>query len=82
MRQRLILSLLSVIAMLVYALPQLPIREGGIAGSFALLWLAFCLMAFGGNLVGLLYRKKDKAHESDEVLQKSNVRRYRRGTGI
>lgn len=82
MKQRLVLSLLSVIALLVYALPELPLHTGGLAGVFAAVWLTFCLIAFGGNMAGLLYRQKRRGVQKSEVTQKKGTGQYKRGTSI
>ena len=58
MKQRLLLCLLLALALMYFALPNLPIFGGGIDRIFAYSWLLFCLFVIGGNLSGLLYSIK------------------------
>lgn len=55
MKQRWLLSILSSMALLYYALPRLPLEGSGLPYYFSLLWLAFALLAIGGNLAAVLY---------------------------
>ena len=71
MKQRLFLSVLSIVALVYFALPRLPIHKEGVALAFAVVWLGFCVMAFGGNMSVLLYntrgknmKKRAKSHQS------------------
>lgn len=55
MKQRWLLSIFSVLALLYYALPRLPFNASGMPQYFSLLWLMFALLAIGGNLAAFLY---------------------------
>lgn len=55
MKQRWGLSILAAVALVYYALPRLPIESGGLPMYFSLLWIAFALLAIGGNLAEILY---------------------------
>lgn len=83
MKQRLVLSLLSILALVYFALPQLSMQGHGKSTLFTWVWLGFCLIAFGGNLAGLLYRPertREKYREQRGV--KSPQRQYKRSTSI
>jgi hypothetical protein len=60
MKQRYLLSLLCAIAMLYYALPQLPFTNGNgsLQQLFAFSWFAFAVIVIGGNLSAILYMKE------------------------
>ncbi|MCA1319856.1 hypothetical protein LC085_08010 [Bacillus tianshenii] len=60
MKNRILLSLLCIGALLYVAVPRLPMGEDGLAGWFALIWLVVCLMAVGGNIAALMYLPKRK----------------------
>ncbi|MGM0838103.1 MAG: hypothetical protein ACQEV7_18350 [Bacillota bacterium] len=60
MKNRILLSLLCIGALLYVAVPRLPMGEDGLAGWFALAWLVVCLMAVGGNIAALMYLPKRK----------------------
>jgi uncharacterized iron-regulated membrane protein len=60
MKNRILLSLLCIGALLYVAVPRLPMGEDGLAGWFALAWLVICLMAVGGNIAALMYLPKRK----------------------
>ncbi|WP_137743977.1 hypothetical protein [Robertmurraya siralis] len=73
-KNRYILCLLASAAMLYFALPRLPIHDGGLAGVFAISWLILCLIVIAGNLSALLYEPK-KAREN---VRKSPVKSQKR----
>lgn len=75
-KNRYLLCLLAAGALGYYALPRLPIHEGGFAGTFAIIWLAFCLLVIAGNLSALLYAPK-RAGEGAKLTRKP-IRRKRR----
>lgn len=58
-----------------FALPNLPIYEGGIARIFAFGWLLFGLLVIGGNLSGLLYSRKRADIYKKSMRVKSKERR-------
>lgn len=60
MKNRILLSLLCIGALLYVAVPRLPMGEDGLAGWSALAWLVVCLMAVGGNIAALMYLPKRK----------------------
>lgn len=55
MKQRWLVSIMSALALLYYALPRLPFDASGLPQYFSLLWLVFALLAIGGNLAAFLY---------------------------
>ncbi len=70
-KNRYLLCLLAAAAMLYFALPKLPIHDSGLAGLFAISWLALCLIVIAGNLSGLLYSpKKAKGRKNPQKYQK------------
>ncbi|HEX7064934.1 MAG TPA: hypothetical protein VF199_07680 [Bacillales bacterium] len=82
-KQRLFLSLLSIAALVYFALPRLELHGGSLGTWFALVWLGFCLIAIGGNLAGLLYepkksQRKEHRKETKPLLDHS----HERGTHI
>lgn len=79
MKQRLLLSLLLAMALVYFALPQLPLGVDGLGGIFAIAWLVFALMVIGGNLYGLLYMKKPANDPKPlPVASKKSARNVRR----
>lgn len=83
MKQRLLLSLLSILAIVYFALPRLPMEGGTAAVAFTWIWLGFAFVAFGGNLAGLLYgQKKDREEGRRKKVEKIRTRTYGRGTGV
>ncbi|WP_078379417.1 hypothetical protein [Sutcliffiella halmapala] len=60
MKNRILLCLLCIGALLYIAVPRLPMFEDGLAGWFALVWLVLCLMAVGGNIAAIMYLPKRK----------------------
>jgi hypothetical protein len=80
MRQRYLLSLLCAIAMLYYALPQLPFfKEDMFAQIFALTWFLFALVVIGGNLSAILYQAqtvKKQPVKRVSVEKRGKVRSY------
>lgn len=75
-KNRYLLCILASGAMLYYALPRLPIHEGGLGGIFTISWLAFCLIVIAGNLSALLYSPR-KLREKSKHSQKSLHKRAR-----
>ncbi|MCA1032337.1 hypothetical protein LCL95_14985 [Bacillus timonensis] len=76
-RNRLILSLLATAFLLYIAIPRLDVQSGGLEGAFALIWLLFALIAFGGNLVGLLFTTKRSQNSSKmKSASRQKVRQY------
>lgn len=83
MKQRFFLSLLCICALVYFALPRLPFHEGFKADLFSDVWLGFCIIAFGGNLAGLLYnRDKSNRNRPGRKPKSARQRHYRRGTSI
>ena len=83
MKQRLVLSLLSILALVYFAFPQLQMQGKGESVLFTWVWLGFCLIAFGGNLAGLLYRPaNNREKQRERKMAKSQRREYRRSTSI
>lgn len=83
MKQRLILSLLSILALVYFALPRLPFHGGLTAHLFMCVWIGFCVIAFGGNLSGLLYgRRRSRQKHMAKKQRKTRERHYGRGTSI
>ncbi|OZM57968.1 hypothetical protein CIB95_06325 [Lottiidibacillus patelloidae] len=80
MRQRYLLSLLCAIAMLYYALPQLPFFSGNEAAQlFAVTWFLFALVVIGGNLSAILFQKERKqatVHKEVTMKNKGRLRSY------
>ncbi|RJR14126.1 hypothetical protein C4588_00385 [Candidatus Parcubacteria bacterium] len=75
MKNRILLSLLCIGALLYVAVPRLPMGEDGLAGWFALAWLVVCLMAVGGNIAALMYLPKRKRIVSKvKIEQEKRVR--------
>ncbi|MGD6833348.1 hypothetical protein ACQCT5_14345 [Sutcliffiella halmapala] len=75
MKNRILLSLLCIGALLYVAVPRLPMGEDGLAGWFALAWLVVCLMAIGGNIAALMYLPKRKRIVSKvKIEQEKRVR--------
>ncbi len=60
LKNRLLLSLLCIAALLYVAVPRLPMTEDGLAGWFAIAWLVLALMAIGGNMAAIMYLPKRK----------------------
>ncbi|HET7578371.1 MAG TPA: hypothetical protein VFK33_03745 [Bacillales bacterium] len=82
MKQRLLLSLLAIAALGYFALPRLPVHGDPADVLFSWVWIGFCVVAFGGNLAGLLYRPVNARKTQDRKKPKvSRVRPYKRGTG-
>lgn len=54
-KNRYIICLIAALAMLVFALPELPLREQGLGGVYSIAWVVFCLFVIAGNLAALLY---------------------------
>lgn len=75
-KNRYLLCILASAAMLYFALPRLPIHEGGLGGIFAFSWLAFCLIVIAGNLSALLYAPR-KLREKSIYSQKRLHKRAR-----
>ncbi|HET7657704.1 MAG TPA: hypothetical protein VFK37_05390 [Bacillales bacterium] len=82
MKERLFLSLLSIVALVYFSLPRLPLHNGNEATAFTIVWLGFCVLAFGGNLSGLLYRTNKSNARSKVEPRKSTERERKRGTSI
>lgn len=83
MKQRLLLSILSILALATFALPRLPLNGGATAELFAWIWLAFCLVAFGGNVSAFLYgRRREPGSAEQKYEEETKHRRHGRGTGI
>ncbi|WP_417899338.1 hypothetical protein ABN702_02980 [Bacillus haimaensis] len=75
MKNRILLCLLCIGALLYVAVPRLPMGEDGLAGWFALAWLVVCLMAVGGNIAALMYLPKRKRIVSKvKIEQEKRVR--------
>jgi hypothetical protein len=78
MRQRYLLSLLCAIAMLYYALPQLPFFVGEKAAQlFAVIWFAFALVVIGGNLSAILYQGQTSKKQPVNKVPLEKRRRVR-----
>jgi hypothetical protein len=60
MKNRLLLSLLCIGAMLYVGVPRIPMFEDGLAGWFAITWLVLALMAVGGNIAAIMFLPKRK----------------------
>lgn len=83
MKQRLLLSILSILALVYFALPRLPLDGGITAQLFSWVWLGFCLAAFGGNVSVLLFgRRREVKREEQKKTAKAKERYYGRGTDI
>lgn len=54
-KQRWLLSIFFVLALLYYAIPRLPLDAVGLPKYFSVLWILFALMAIGGNLAAIMY---------------------------
>lgn len=81
MKQRLLLSLLSVAALIYVALPKLPVYGSVPAVLFSVVWLGCCVLAFGGNFASLLYGSKMSKHPYDGKREEARPTRERE-TGI
>ncbi|QFT90175.1 hypothetical protein FIU87_16035 [Bacillus sp. THAF10] len=73
MKNRLLLAMLCIAAMLYIAIPRLPLAADGLAGLFALAWILLAIMAVGGNIAALLYLPKRK-----RVIQKVKLAEAKR----
>ncbi|MED3549305.1 hypothetical protein [Cytobacillus praedii] len=60
-KNRYLLCLLVCGLLLYYAAPRLDVFSEGLAGVFAISWLAFALIVIAGNLTALLYSPKNTA---------------------
>ncbi|WP_419393596.1 hypothetical protein [Cytobacillus praedii] len=60
-KNRYLLCLLVCGLLLYYAAPRLDVFSEGLAGVFAISWLAFALIVIAGNLTALLYSPKNPA---------------------
>lgn len=72
MKQRWLLSILSALALIYYAMPRLPFTEG-LPGYFSILWVTFAVIAIGGNLAAFLYaesKQKEMKKEFKEEKQR------------
>ncbi|KOP83724.1 hypothetical protein ACFFHH_11010 [Cytobacillus solani] len=58
-KNRYLLCLLVCGLLLYYAAPRLDVFSEGLAGVFAISWLAFALVVIAGNLTALLYSPKN-----------------------
>ncbi|WP_019242902.1 MULTISPECIES: hypothetical protein [Bacillus] len=58
MKQRLLICLLVIGAMLYYALPKFSLAGSMEERIFTVSWLTFALFAIAGNLAGILYSTK------------------------
>ncbi|HET7627788.1 MAG TPA: hypothetical protein VFK44_05300 [Bacillales bacterium] len=82
MKQRLILSLLVIAALVYMALPRLPVHGSVLQESFVLAWLGFALLAFGGNLSALLFKAgSDRGGRHPASKRKAPERVFERHTG-
>lgn len=77
MKNRILLSLLCIGALLYVAVPRLPMGEDGLAGWFSLAWLVVCLMAVGGNIAALMYLPKRKRITSKVKFEQEKMVRLR-----
>lgn len=83
MKQRILLSLLSCLALVYVSLPRLPWVGGAKAELFAWIWLGLALVAFGGNVSALLYNRKKEAKSANQKRAVQHKQRiYGRGRGI
>ncbi|WP_060664782.1 hypothetical protein [Bacillus sp. CHD6a] len=73
MKNRLLLSLLCIGAMLYIAVPRLPVAEDGLAGWFGVVWLVFALMAVGGNIAAIMYLPK-----RNRVVRKAKLAEFKK----
>lgn len=79
MKQRLLLSLLAIAALGYFGLPRLPIHGDSTAVLFTWVWIGFCVMAFGGNLAGMLYRpEKSRKNQMRNKPKIPRARHYKR----
>lgn len=81
LKQRMLLSLLSILALVYLALPILPMNKGNAAILFTFVWLGFCVIAFGGNLSGILFRIKrtNRSRQDDPKPSTNQMRKKRMG---
>ena len=74
LKNRLLLSLLCIGAMLYVAVPRLPVTEDGLAGWFGMAWLVLALMAVGGNIAAIMYLPKRK-----RMVRKAKLAEIKKG---
>lgn len=77
MKNRLLLSLLCLAALLYIAVPRIPMGAEGLPGMFALAWLLFALIAIGGNISALMFQPKRKRIVTKLKLEEEKRRRLR-----
>ncbi|WP_339147243.1 MULTISPECIES: hypothetical protein [unclassified Sutcliffiella] len=73
LKNRLLLALLCIAALLYVAVPRLPVTEDGLAGWFAIAWIVLALMAVGGNMAAIMYLPKRK-----RMVQKAKLAQVKR----
>ncbi|MDT8859403.1 hypothetical protein N0O92_04090 [Alkalihalobacillus sp. MEB130] len=79
MKQRLFLSFLLSIAMIVYGIEYLPFDGTGVDRVFAWSWMVFALFVVSGNGLHLLYQKKRRKRVAVPIHKMSPAREKMRG---
>ncbi|WP_261133252.1 hypothetical protein [Bacillus sp. Marseille-Q3570] len=77
MKNRLILSLLSALALVYFAVPYLPEIGTGLGGWFSGVWLFFALLVIGGNFSVLLFQKYPQESKQTITLRRPVKERKR-----
>jgi hypothetical protein len=79
LKQRLFLSFLLAVAMVVYGLEYLPFDGSGMDRVFAWSWLMFAMLVISGNCFHLLYQKKRRRRVAVPIRYVSQSREKMRG---
>jgi integral membrane sensor domain MASE1 len=74
-KQRYLLSLLCAIAMLYYALPQMPFLGSSLEQYFAFAWICLAFIVIGGNLSAILFTNDETERKQ---MKKNNHVQQRR----
>lgn len=80
-KNRYLLCLLVCGLLLYFAAPRLDVFSEGLAGLFAISWLAFALIVIAGNLTALLYTPKktiSSSRTSQAAAKRKGERSYYR----
>lgn len=77
-KNRYLLCLLLCGVLLYYGVPRLAPYHDGLAGIFAISWMALALMVIAGNLTAILYAPKRKKQTTKKIgmVQKKKKIRY------
>ncbi|MFC0473262.1 hypothetical protein ACFFHM_22860 [Halalkalibacter kiskunsagensis] len=79
MKQRLFMSFLLSVAMLIYGAEYLPYDGTVIDQIFAWSWTVFALLVIGGNGLHLLYQRRPKKEVAVPIRYRQNSREKLRG---